>query len=94
MDEQGLAAQGMGQRQGMGPRDGSGMGAQGDQQTMAMIQEVMKLLVSGVSPEDIVAQGVPAEIVQMAMDQLNAQGAQQQAQVKQPMEGLAAQGMR
>ena len=94
MDEQGLAAQGMGQRQGMGPRDGSGMGAQGDQQTMAMIQEVMKLLVSGVSPEDIVAQGIDPAIVQMAMDQLNAQGAQQQAQVKQPMEGLAAQGMR
>jgi hypothetical protein len=35
MDEQGLAAQ--------------GMGAQGDQQTMAKVQEVMQLLVSGVT---------------------------------------------
>ncbi len=53
MEEQGLAQQ-----------QGQGMN---QEQMMALVQEVVKLLKQGVSPQDIVAQGVPEEIVDMAI---------------------------
>lgn len=37
---------------------------------MRMVGEVAKLLVSGVNPEQLLAQGVPAEVIDAAMSML------------------------
>ena len=72
MNEQGLAAQ---QAPLMG---GSGMG---NQQSVQMVQEVARMLMQGMNPQDLVAQGVPAEIVQAAIELVMAQ--QQQAPIEE-----------
>ena len=58
MEEQGLAQQTGAEQQG---------GQMNQQQMMALVQEIVKLLKQGVSPKDIVAQGVPEQIVDMAV---------------------------
>jgi hypothetical protein len=72
MNEQGLS------QQGMQP------GMQGQQQADQMVMEVAKLLAQGITPEELQAQGVPMEVIQAAMEMLQAQG--QPAQVEQPMQ--------
>jgi hypothetical protein len=87
MDGQGLA--------GIGPSTGQAPQAGNQDQTMALVQEVMKLLAQGIDPNELLKQGIPKEIIQMAIDQLNAQAQQPQPMnVEQPQQGLAAQGMR
>ena len=55
----------------------------------------MKLLAQGIDPNELLKQGIPKEIIQMAIDQLNAQAQQPQpTDVVQPQQGLAAQGLR
>jgi hypothetical protein len=87
MDGQGLA--------GIGPSTGQAPQAGNQDQTMALVQEVMKLLAQGIDPNELLKQGIPKEIIQMAIDQLNAQAQQPQpTDVVQPQQGLAAQGLR
>ena len=82
MDEQGLAAQGQMQGQ-QGPT------------TEQMVQKVAELLAQGVTPEQLLAKGVPQEIIDMAMQLL-----QQQQSPQMPMQpaqvttedGLASRG--
>ncbi len=80
MDEQGLAAQGQMQGQ-QGPT------------TEQMVQKVAELLAQGVTPEQLLAKGVPQEIIDMAMQLLQQQGqqVQQPAQVMTE-DGLASRG--
>jgi hypothetical protein len=61
MNGQGLAAQPV--------MDGSGQGMRRGMQDM--LPQVVELLRSGVSPEDLVARGVPVELIEMAMAQLS-----------------------
>jgi hypothetical protein len=49
--------------------DGSGQGQQ-------VVMQAVEMLASGMSPEELVQQGIPAEVVQMAM-QILAQESQQ-----------------
>ena len=63
MEEQGLAAQ---------------AGQEQDAAMMA-ISQIMELLMQGVTPEELVKQGVPQELVMQAVEMLKAQQAQQQA---------------
>lgn len=92
MDEQGLAAQGQPQGQ-QGPS------------TQEIVQKVAELLAQGVTPEQLLAKGVPQEIIDMAMQLLQQQQGQNQQQVdpsqgqpQMPMQpsdgGLASRGMR
>jgi len=80
----------------MGPQEGlAGMGAQQAPQAQVSIEEVMQALMSGMSPEELVAKGVPPEVVQQAIQMLQKQAEQEQMQAQgqaKPQEGLA--GMR
>ena len=64
MEEQGLAAQ----------------AGQGQDQAMMAIQQIMELLMQGVTPEELLQQGVPQELVMKAIEMVKAQQAQQQQQ--------------
>ena len=84
MEEQGLAQQAAAQ------------GAGGMGQQMPSVEELAELLLQGITPEELVAAGVPQQLVEqaMAMAQQMAggqQGPTQQAAMQDP--GLAAQGM-
>ena len=48
-----------------------------DQQQAQMVQQVMEMLMQGAKPEELVAQGVPASVIEMAMKMLREQQAQQ-----------------
>ena len=78
MDEQGLAAQGQMQGQ-QGPT------------TEELVQKVAELLSQGVTAEELMAKGVPKEIVQMAMQLLQSQQGQQQPQAE-PVQGVPNDG--
>lgn len=53
---------------------------------MRAIQDIAKMLMSGVTPEELLQQGVPRELVEAAMELLN----QQVTQVPPEEAGLAA----
>ena len=74
MEEMGLAA-GMAQEQ---------------QKPMQDVNQIIQLLVNGVTPEELIAQGVPEELVQMAMAELS----KDVTQVPPEQAGLAAQMVR
>ena len=84
MEEQGLAQQAGAEQQG---------GQMNQQQMMALVQEIAKLLKQGVSPQDIVAQGVPEEIVDMAVQAVGMQD--QDMDTDKPMVhgGMRGQGL-
>jgi len=75
MGEQGLAQQ----------------GAMGGQQiNPEMVMQVKQLLQQGVSPDELIQQGVPQEVVEMAIQQLQQeQAGQEQGPVTQAGQGLA-----
>ena len=76
--QDGLAAR---QGQGMGQQDGTGPNRQ-------MIDQIKSALVQGANPEELVQQGVPPELIDIAMQELQAE-AQQQPQMAQAPQGLA-----
>ncbi len=57
-----------------------------------MVQEVAAMLAQGANPEELLAQGVPAEVIEMAMQMLQAEEAQQQSLAQGPVGGGMAQG--
>ena len=71
-----------------------GLAGQG-QQGMDSIKEVVMMLMQGMSPEDLIAQGVPQELVAAAMEMLSQQmqAEQQQPQAPAGLAGMATQGM-
>lgn len=81
--EQGLAQQ-QEQPQGQGMNQ---------QQMMQLVQEIVKLLKQGVSPQQIVAQGVPEKIVDMAVKAAGMQD--QDTDTDRPMVpgGMSGQGL-
>lgn len=92
MEERGLAQQAAAQ----------GTGGLGQQ--MPRAQEIAQLLLQGITPEELVAAGVPMQLIEQAIaiaQQMAAGGMEQQAQAGAMMgptaaaapEGLAAQGM-
>jgi len=62
--------------------------SQTDSQT---VQQVMLLLTQGANPDELLAQGVPAEVIELAMQGLQAQAAQQQGLAQGPTGGGIAQ---
>lgn len=78
MDEQGLAAQGQMQGQ-QGPT------------TEQLVMKVAELMAQGVTAEQLIQQGVPKEIIDMAMQLLQSQQGQQQPQVE-PVQGQLSDG--
>ena len=73
---------------------GAGAIAPQDQERQ-MIDEIKAMLLQGVDPQELLSQGVPQEIIQIAIQELEAEMAQQQQPVQaqavtQP--GLAMQG--
>ena len=73
MNEQGLAGQSMGQQ---------------PQVDMEMVKKVAEMLMQGMTPEDLMAKGVPVEVIKAAMQIIQQQQQQQQAPAP---EGLAGQ---
>jgi len=93
MMDQGLAQQSaMAGQQGM-QAEAQQAGGQSDQeQIMQLVAQLVELLKQGVTPQQLEEQGVPKELIQMAME---AAGQGQQAPVEeqpvpQGMDGLAA----
>jgi hypothetical protein len=76
MMEQGLAQQMAQPQQAQGGQD----------EMMAMVEKVIQLLMQGADPDDLVKQGVPAEVIMQAIQIIEQQMAAQQA----PEQGLAA----
>ncbi len=77
MEEQGLAAQ-AGQEQ-----DAS----------MQAVAQIVELLMQGVTPEELLRQGVPQELVMQAVEMMKAQQAQQQQMAPAPQAPGLAQRM-
>ena len=71
-----------------------GLAGQG-QQGMDSIKEVVMMLMQGMSPDELIAQGVPQELVAAAMEMLNQQmqAEQQQPQAPAGLAGMATQRM-
>jgi hypothetical protein len=81
MEEQGLAQQAAAQ------------GAGGMGQQMPTVEEIAALLAQGITPEELMAAGVPQQLIEQAMgmlQQMSQQGPTQQAGMEQ---GLAQAGM-
>ena len=75
-----------------------GLAAQSAQQaqpsTEEMVQQVMQALMEGMSPEELLQQGVPAEIIQIAIQMIKQQMQSSQAPVSAEQQGgLAAASM-
>lgn len=71
-------------------------GAQAQQQQM--LDQVVQMLMQGMSPEELQAQGVPAQLIQMAMQIVEQQQQQQgqmqpQGQVPEGLAGMTQQGL-
>jgi len=64
---------GMGQEQGMGQGMGPGPGAGGGSQAelVEAIKQIMQLLMQGVTPDELIAKGVPEELVMKAVELLH-----------------------
>ena len=77
MEEQGLAAQ-AGQEQ-----DAS----------MQAVAQIVELLMQGITPEELLQQGVPQELVMKAIEMVKAQQAQQQQMAPQQQDPGLAQRM-
>lgn len=77
MEEQGLAAQ----------------VGQGQDASMQAISQIVELLMQGVTPEELLQQGVPQELVMKAVEIMKAQQAQQQQMVPQQQNPGLAQRM-
>lgn len=75
--------------------DGQGLAQQSQgQQQQQMVMQVVQALMQGISPEELQAQGVPAELIQMAMQIVEQEMAKQQAaQPQQGPSGLAGSRM-
>ena len=54
-----------------------------------VIQEIVKMLMSGTKPEEIVQMGIPKELVQQAMQMMDQQQQQQGQQPQDPNQQLA-----
>ena len=80
MEEQGLAQQAAAQ------------GAGGLGQQMPSVEELVQLLMQGITPEELVQAGVPQQLVEQAVAMAQ-QMAAQQGPTQANAEGLAAQGM-
>ena len=77
MEEQGLAAQ----------------AGQGQDASLQAISQIVELLMQGVTPDALIKQGVPQELVMKAIEMLKAQQAQQQQMAPQPQDPGLAQRM-
>ena len=58
-----------------------------DQAQAQMVQQVMEALMQGAKPEELIAQGVPASVIEMAIKMLREQQQQMAPQPQDP--GLA-----
>lgn len=85
MEEMGLAAQ-------MGQEGPAGMGPGSKMDPMVAVQEVAAMLQQGATPEELVAAGIPIEVVEAAIALLMEQG-QVQPQGPQGPVGLAGMQM-
>ena len=86
--------------QGLAQQEAQGQGGGMDQQQMMqLVQQVAQLLSQGVSPDELIQQGVPQEVIQAAMQMVQSNGAgEEMAEGQPPMgmqgeRGLAAQSM-
>ena len=77
MEEQGLAAQ----------------VGQGQDAAMQAVSQIVELLMQGVTPEELLRQGVPQELVMKAIEMVKAQQAQQQQMAPQQQDPGLAQRM-
>ena len=73
-------------------------GAQEQQEPQGItVEDVVKALLAGINPEELIKKGVPAELIKQAIQliQQHAQGqaAQQQGQGQPQPQGLSATGM-
>ncbi len=88
---QGLAALGQQQEEQEAPQQ-EAMEQQGGGEQQETVQQVAQMLMQGVSPEELIKQGVPERVIMMAIEMLKQQMAQQ-GQTPEPApqgQGLAA----
>lgn len=60
--------------------------AQAQRKPMQDVNQIIQLIVNGVTPEELVAKGVPEELVMMAMQELSKNA----TQIPEDQQGLAA----
>lgn len=84
MEEQGLAQQAVGPQQGMGQGNRQ-------QEMQQLVIQVMQLLQQGITPEELLKEGVPQQIIDVAMQLLQQQSGQGMEEQPMPTEeqGLA-----
>lgn len=73
-----------------------GLASRGQEQPgmQEMVQKVAELLAQGVTPEELMSKGIPKEVIQMAMQMIQAQQqVPEQPRQVMPPEGLAGRGM-
>ena len=64
------------------------------EQTGMTVEYVIKALMQGISPEELIQQGVPIELIKQAIEMMQAQMQQEQDGQQMPQEqGLSAAGM-
>ena len=66
---------------------------QGQDAAMQAISQIVELLMQGVTPEELLRQGVPQELVMQAVEMMKAQQAQQQQMAPAPQDPGLAQRM-
>lgn len=93
MEEQGLALQQAVAAQEQAPQQREGQIS--EEELMQLVQQIAELLQRGANPDELVKQGVPPEIIQMAMEMVNSpqqggQGFSNAAESEETLNGLAA----
>jgi len=69
----------------------NGLATGAGQVDQRMIEEVAMMLQQGANPDELLAQGVPMEVLEMAMQMLQGQVAQEQGLARGPQGGGIAQ---
>jgi len=70
-----------------------GLAASGQQMDPQMIEQVKQALMQGATPEELMAQGVPEEVIQMAIQALQQEQAQQQGAMTPAGQEMAGAGL-
>ena len=72
--------------------DETGLAGSGQQQEIEMaVAEIIKMLQNGANPDDLLQQGVPQELIQLAMQQLSQQAqAPSSTPMSQPGNGMGS----
>lgn len=70
---------------------GQGLAAQSQGKQMPTVEQVIMMLQQGATPEQLLAAGIPEELLRQALQMMEQQGPQQQAPVPEGLAGMQMQ---